>query len=206
MEVYDCMVKQLPAGCRLTAIFDACHSGSAMNLPYMYSTKGTVKEPNFAAGAGKALLTAGMGYAKDGNTGGALSSLFGAAKTMFNEKQAGDLLRQQNTSEADVISWSGCKDDQTVSARCEDRRLERCCSHCRASEVGPEWACIRRATGRVQPGAASYSLQPVHMPQILFKVHALTSVRRHDGGGSGNRRHVVRVRQGAHRQAQSELR
>ncbi|KLT45347.1 hypothetical protein CC85DRAFT_325854 [Cutaneotrichosporon oleaginosum] len=120
MEIYQRLVKPLPAGCRLTAIFDACHSGSAMNLPYMYSTKGTVKEPNFAADGAKALLKAGMGYAKDGNTGTAMSSLFGAAKSMFKEKQAGDLLREQNTSEADVISWSGCKDDQTSADTTEE--------------------------------------------------------------------------------------
>ncbi|CAK9781350.1 unnamed protein product [Cutaneotrichosporon oleaginosum] len=116
MEIYQRLVKPLPAGCRLTAIFDACHSGSAMNLPYM----GTVKEPNFAADGAKALLKAGMGYAKDGNTGTAMSSLFGAAKSMFKEKQAGDLLREQNTSEADVISWSGCKDDQTSADTTEE--------------------------------------------------------------------------------------
>lgn len=62
-----------------------------------------------------------MGYAKDGNTGTAMTSLFGAAKSMFKEKQAGALLREQNTSEADVISWSGCKDDQTVSAETAGR-------------------------------------------------------------------------------------
>jgi hypothetical protein len=30
------MVQPLPQGCRLTAIFDCCHSGSAMSLPYEY--------------------------------------------------------------------------------------------------------------------------------------------------------------------------
>lgn len=28
------LVKPLPAGCRLTAIFDSCHSGTVMDLPY----------------------------------------------------------------------------------------------------------------------------------------------------------------------------
>jgi len=37
-EMHDLMVKKLPAGCRLTAIFDCCHSGSALSLPYEYVT------------------------------------------------------------------------------------------------------------------------------------------------------------------------
>ena len=38
-EMHMIMVKSLPAGCRLTAIFDSCHSGSALDLPYLYSTQ-----------------------------------------------------------------------------------------------------------------------------------------------------------------------
>jgi len=30
------MVEPLPAGCRLTAIYDCCHSGAALDLPYQY--------------------------------------------------------------------------------------------------------------------------------------------------------------------------
>lgn len=31
------LVKPLPAGCRLTGIFDSCHSGTVMDLPYVVS-------------------------------------------------------------------------------------------------------------------------------------------------------------------------
>jgi hypothetical protein len=34
---HDMLVKPLPAGCRLTAIFDSCHSGTVMDLPYVVS-------------------------------------------------------------------------------------------------------------------------------------------------------------------------
>ncbi|KAH9913686.1 caspase domain-containing protein [Epithele typhae] len=37
------MVKKLPTGCRLTALFDSCHSGSVLDLPYLYSTDGRTK-------------------------------------------------------------------------------------------------------------------------------------------------------------------
>jgi hypothetical protein len=36
-------VQPLPDGCRLTAIFDSCHSGTVMDLPYVYSTEGKIK-------------------------------------------------------------------------------------------------------------------------------------------------------------------
>lgn len=31
--MHDIMVRPLPPGCRLTAIFDSCHSGTALDLP-----------------------------------------------------------------------------------------------------------------------------------------------------------------------------
>jgi metacaspase-1 len=42
-DMFFIMVKPLPPGCRLTAIFDSCHSGSALDLPYIYSTEGKIK-------------------------------------------------------------------------------------------------------------------------------------------------------------------
>ncbi|KAJ3519020.1 hypothetical protein NM688_g9362 [Phlebia brevispora] len=42
-EMHKLMVKPLPTGCRLTALFDSCHSGSVLDLPYLYHTNGRVK-------------------------------------------------------------------------------------------------------------------------------------------------------------------
>ncbi|KAJ7912081.1 peptidase C14, caspase domain-containing protein [Mycena leptocephala] len=42
-EMHDIMVKPLPAGCRLTAIFDSCHSGTVLDLPYIYNHHGRQK-------------------------------------------------------------------------------------------------------------------------------------------------------------------
>ena len=39
-----------------------CHSGSCLDLPYIYSTEGKIKEPNLLAEAGQGLLGAGMSY------------------------------------------------------------------------------------------------------------------------------------------------
>ncbi|EJF61624.1 caspase domain-containing protein [Dichomitus squalens] len=41
--MHTIMVKKLPPGCRLTALFDSCHSGSVLDLPYLYSSDGRVK-------------------------------------------------------------------------------------------------------------------------------------------------------------------
>jgi len=36
-ELYDTLVRNLPAGVRLFALFDACHSATALDLPYVFS-------------------------------------------------------------------------------------------------------------------------------------------------------------------------
>ncbi|KAL6302949.1 peptidase C14, caspase domain-containing protein [Sparassis latifolia] len=41
--LHTVLVKPLPAGCRLTAIFDSCHSGSVLDLPYEYHSDGKAK-------------------------------------------------------------------------------------------------------------------------------------------------------------------
>lgn len=112
-EMHDIMVKSLPPGCRLTALYDSCHSGTALDLPYVYSTKGVVKEPNLWKDAGSGALTAFMSY-ETGNIGGAISALSGIASKITNLNSGNrDQIRQMKASPADVISISGCKDDQT---------------------------------------------------------------------------------------------
>lgn len=37
------MVRPLPAGVKLTAIFDSCHSGTVLNLPYAVSLLGLLQ-------------------------------------------------------------------------------------------------------------------------------------------------------------------
>lgn len=114
-EIHWTVVRPLRAGVRLTAIFDSCHSGSVMDLPYIYSTKGVLKEPNLAKEAGEGLLGALSSYAR-GDLGGVASSIFGLAKTALGGG-GGEAAYQKTvatrTSPADVVMWSGSKDDQT---------------------------------------------------------------------------------------------
>ncbi|EPB89926.1 hypothetical protein HMPREF1544_03174 [Mucor circinelloides 1006PhL] len=117
--MHDIMVKPLVEGCRLTCIFDSCHSGTALDLPYVYSTKGMLKEKNVLKGAGKGLLSAGISYAT-GNKARALSSLIELRNTAKSQKEIQEWNRQNLFSPADVIMFSGCKDIQTSADAVED--------------------------------------------------------------------------------------
>lgn len=83
-----------------------------MDLPYVYSTKGILKEPNLAKEAASGLFDAFSAYSR-GDLGGVASSIFGLAKSTFNGDEAYERTKQTRTSPADVIMWSGSKDDQT---------------------------------------------------------------------------------------------
>jgi len=112
-EIHFTVVKPLQAGVRLTAIFDSCHSGSVMDLPYLYSTKGVLKEPNLAKEAGTGLLSAVGAYAR-GDMGGVASSLLSLGKAALSGgNEAYEHTKRTKTSPADVVMWSGSKDDQT---------------------------------------------------------------------------------------------
>lgn len=106
------MVKPLQPGVRLTAIFDSCHSGSALDLPYIYSTQGVLKEPNLAKEAGAGLLSIVSSYAR-GDMGSMASAAMGLIKKATKGDSAYEKTRQTKTSPADVIMWSGSKDEQT---------------------------------------------------------------------------------------------
>ncbi|KAJ8520069.1 hypothetical protein ONZ45_g3096 [Pleurotus djamor] len=111
-DMHEIMVKPLPPGCRLTAIYDSCHSGTALDLPYVYSTEGKLKEPNLAAEVGEGLLSAATSYAR-GDMGSMFGTAMGIFKSVTSSTKAEKIAKATRTSPADVISWSGCKDDQT---------------------------------------------------------------------------------------------
>ncbi|KAI5293821.1 Ca(2+)-dependent cysteine protease [Ascosphaera acerosa] len=110
--MHDIMVKPLVAGVRLTAIFDSCHSGSALDLPYIYSTSGVLKEPNLAKEAGLGLLNVVQAYSR-GDVGSIVSTVSGLFKKATHGEEAQKISRRTKTSPADVIMWSGSKDNQT---------------------------------------------------------------------------------------------
>ncbi|KAI8080242.1 caspase domain-containing protein [Gilbertella persicaria] len=118
-EMHEIMVRSLPRGVRLTCIFDSCHSGTALDLPYVYSTQGNIKEGSIFKDAGSGLLNAGLAYAT-GNKSGALSSLIGLGKNLMSKKNVDERIKKFKSSEADVIMFSGCKDNQTSADAMEN--------------------------------------------------------------------------------------
>ncbi|KAJ2970637.1 hypothetical protein NQ176_g8093 [Zarea fungicola] len=111
-EMHRIMVSPLCAGVRLTAIFDSCHSGTALDLPYIYSTQGILKEPNLAKEAGQGLLGVISSYSQ-GDLGGMGSQLVSLFKKATSGEEAHSRAIATKTSPADVVMWSGSKDDQT---------------------------------------------------------------------------------------------
>ncbi|EFE42562.1 WW domain protein [Trichophyton verrucosum HKI 0517] len=111
-DMHAIMVRPLQPGVRLTAIFDSCHSGTALDLPFQYSTQGVLKEPNLAKETALDLLSAFKSY-ESGDIRGVANTTIG----LFKKLTIGDSARQKTlrtkTSPADVIMFSGSKDTQT---------------------------------------------------------------------------------------------
>lgn len=110
--MHSIMVKSLLPGVRLTAIFDSCHSGSALDLPYIYSTQGMLKEPDLAKEAGQGLLGIVSAYMR-GDMGGIASNAMQFFKKATTGQETYERAKQTKTSPADVVMWSGSKDTQT---------------------------------------------------------------------------------------------
>nr|CAG8503850.1 14064_t:CDS:2 [Entrophospora candida] len=111
-DMHAIMVRPLPPGVRLTAIFDSCHSGTALDLPYVYSTRGMIKEPSIISDGGNAILTVGKSYLR-GDITGIKTTLMSFGKKVVSGNKISQRNKQNKSSPADVIMFSGCKDIQT---------------------------------------------------------------------------------------------
>ncbi|KAL1873782.1 Ca(2+)-dependent cysteine protease [Paecilomyces lecythidis] len=111
-DMHNIMVRPLLPGVRLTALFDACHSGTALDLPFIYSTQGVLKEPNLAKEAAQDLISALDSYGK-GDIGGVASTAISFFKKAAIGTSARERCMTTKTSPADVVMFSGSKDTQT---------------------------------------------------------------------------------------------
>lgn len=114
--VHDMLVRPLVKGVNLTAIFDCCHSGSIMDLPFTYQPDGNnnIQVRNNT----KEALAAGMSAfhaLRQGQHGTAIQEItkvIGLLNTNDKPQEVNEELKRK-MSEADIIMFSGCKDNQT---------------------------------------------------------------------------------------------
>merc|ERR1711988_890940 len=103
-EMNAILVQQLPRGARLTAIFDSCHSATALDLPYVYNEMGEPKKQKLnKKQAGMDLLESAMSL-KMGNIFDKLSAgqqLLATGSALMKGK-AQEITAQTRSSQGDV--------------------------------------------------------------------------------------------------------
>lgn len=129
-ELHSVLCAKVPAGAQLTAIFDSCHSGSVLDLPFTYTVNGqleVVEIDNRAAGA-KKLFNAAMNW-QQGKRNAVASDVMEGLGMLFSKKasvsatdeQKQEVVRKRTTA-GTVIQFSGCRDEQTsADANIENR-------------------------------------------------------------------------------------
>ncbi|CAE6412347.1 unnamed protein product [Rhizoctonia solani] len=127
--IHDLIVRPLPRGCRLTALFDCSHSGTTLDLPYVYTSRGKVKEPSHWVDLGQGLKDAGRSTIR-GDMKGMMKG-FGSmfkSETRF-QKRVARYAKETRASPADVIAWAGCKDSERSDDIVEDGETIGAMSH-----------------------------------------------------------------------------
>ena len=120
-DIHDMLCKPLPKGVRLTGIFDCCHSESIMDLPFVYNIKGNLEiVENDRNQSIATLVAAGTRFLIDGNkkqiTKAFTKEIKGLIKGGGKDGRSNDARKKAikaNTTKADIIMFSGCRDDQT---------------------------------------------------------------------------------------------
>lgn len=175
-EMNQVMVQPLPAGCHLTCIFDSCHSGSVLDLPFTYTVDGNLEvqcRDNTKA-IMQAAMKAGMSFMQGDKKGamrslqegfslakeGGLGNLFGGSEEKAKEAEAAreKMLKEKGT-QADVVQLAGCKDSQTSADACIEGAHKGAMSHAfmktMKAEPGLSYTDLLRGLRKVLAGQYS---------------------------------------------------
>ncbi|PSN65166.1 peptidase C14 [Corynespora cassiicola Philippines] len=133
--LHEHLVTNMAPGCTLFIIMDCCHSGSAVELPYVYRTDAdgnislldNLKAGVKLVGDARDLISGGFSYSKMGEAQQLLagaSSFFSGLRHMGEQEeeglQDGHFAGQYGSENKMVTMFSGCRDDQTSA----DARIE----------------------------------------------------------------------------------
>lgn len=162
--MHDILIKPLQPGVRLTALFDSCHSGTVLDLPYTYSTKGVIKEPNMWKDLGAGGLQAAMAYASGNKSAllGSLGSLATTVKSKLGTNVDRERVIQIKFSPADVIMLSGSKDNQTSADAVENGQATGAMSYAfvKVLSLQSEQSYLSLLQNMRQEMASKYSQKP----------------------------------------------
>ncbi|EIM91224.1 peptidase C14, partial [Stereum hirsutum FP-91666 SS1] len=116
-EMNSIMISSLPSGCHFTAIFDSCHSGTALDLSYTIrpqeDTGSDVKIP------GPTDIMEATAASAEGVGARRLARKNGKRRVTVSDG-AEKTLRPAKSIVADCICWSGCKDSQLSNEMVKD--------------------------------------------------------------------------------------
>ncbi|KAG0067024.1 Ca(2+)-dependent cysteine protease, partial [Podila epicladia] len=116
--LHELLVASLPAGCRLTVVLDCCHSGSALDLPYTYSSTGAMNSDEIFND-----MSSGVNETRAALLRGDVEAVLRNLDLMdrrLENKDNREYALQIKSSEADCIMLSGCKDSQTSADAYEE--------------------------------------------------------------------------------------
>jgi len=106
------MAKPLPSGAQLTAIFDCCHSGTALDLPFSKDESGErYQDLNVQPKRSLSKAFLNLGFSAKGLIRRHVS---GGHHAHVHHHGQRDGLTHHGTEAADVTSWAACSDSETT--------------------------------------------------------------------------------------------